>query len=97
MHPKVLREIANVIIRPLLIIFDQSWQLGEMAKDCQKANVTSKSVRKSTQGTTGWSVSPPPQGRMEPCSFQWCPGAMGTNSNTGDFKHHEMFLYCEGD
>lgn len=40
MHPQVLREIANVIMRPLLIIFDQSWQLGEMPKDCQKANVT---------------------------------------------------------
>lgn len=38
-HPRVLRELTDVIARPLLIVFDQSWQLGEVSKDWRKANV----------------------------------------------------------
>lgn len=34
----VLRELANVTLRPLLIIFSQSWQLGDMLEDWRKAN-----------------------------------------------------------
>jgi len=30
MHPQVLRELADAIARPVLVIFDQSWQLGEV-------------------------------------------------------------------
>ncbi|GAB0197916.1 mitochondrial enolase superfamily member 1 [Grus japonensis] len=36
MHLQVLRDLANVIA----IIFDQSWQLGEVPEDWRKANVT---------------------------------------------------------
>ncbi|GAB0207838.1 mitochondrial enolase superfamily member 1 [Grus japonensis] len=39
MHPQVLGELADVIARPLLIIFDQSWQLGETPKDWRKTSV----------------------------------------------------------
>ncbi|KAK4810939.1 hypothetical protein QYF61_013354 [Mycteria americana] len=40
MHPRLLRELADVIARPLLIIFDRSWRLGEVPEDWRKANVT---------------------------------------------------------
>ncbi|KFP56976.1 RNA-directed DNA polymerase from mobile element jockey, partial [Cathartes aura] len=40
MYPEVLRELADVIARPLSIIFDRSWQLGEVPKDWRKARVT---------------------------------------------------------
>ncbi|KAK4827590.1 LOW QUALITY PROTEIN: hypothetical protein QYF61_019492 [Mycteria americana] len=40
-HPRVLSELADVIARPLLIIFDQSWRLREVLKDWRKANVMS--------------------------------------------------------
>ncbi|KFZ59191.1 RNA-directed DNA polymerase from mobile element jockey, partial [Antrostomus carolinensis] len=40
MHPQVLRELAEVIARPLSIIFAKSWETGEVPEDWRKANVT---------------------------------------------------------
>lgn len=37
-HPQVLRELAGLIVRPLSIILDQSWWLGEVPKHWKKAN-----------------------------------------------------------
>ena len=39
-HPQVLRELADVIARPLSIIFAQSWRLGEVPEGWRKENVT---------------------------------------------------------
>ncbi|GAB0208473.1 mitochondrial enolase superfamily member 1 [Grus japonensis] len=40
MHPHVLRELADVVARPLSIIFERSWRTGEVPEDWRKANVT---------------------------------------------------------
>ncbi|KFP26241.1 RNA-directed DNA polymerase from mobile element jockey, partial [Colius striatus] len=40
MHPRVLRELADVVAKPLSILFEQSWRTGEMPEDWRKANVT---------------------------------------------------------
>jgi len=40
MHPRVPRELADVIAEPLSIVFERSWTTGEMPKDWRKANVT---------------------------------------------------------
>ncbi|GAB0204010.1 mitochondrial enolase superfamily member 1 [Grus japonensis] len=52
MHPHVLRELADVIARPLSIIFERSWRTGEVPEDWRKANVTLvfKKDRKEDQG-----------------------------------------------
>uniref|UniRef100_K7F0D3 Reverse transcriptase domain-containing protein n=1 Tax=Pelodiscus sinensis TaxID=13735 RepID=K7F0D3_PELSI len=38
MHPRVLRELANVIAEPLAIIFEKLWRSGEIPDDWKKAN-----------------------------------------------------------
>jgi len=40
MHPRVLRELADVTAEPLSIIFETSWRTGEVPEDWRKAKVT---------------------------------------------------------
>ncbi|KAK4818831.1 hypothetical protein QYF61_019868 [Mycteria americana] len=39
-HPRVLKELADVLTKPLSIIYQQSWLTGEVPADCRLANVT---------------------------------------------------------
>jgi len=52
MHPRVPSELADIAARPLLIISEQSWQLGEVPKDWRKASITpvSRKFRKEDPG-----------------------------------------------
>jgi len=40
MHPRVLRELADVIAEPLSIIFERSWRTEEVPENWRKASVT---------------------------------------------------------
>ncbi|CAM4560474.1 unnamed protein product [Caretta caretta] len=39
LHPRVLKELVDVIAEPLAIIFENSWRTGEVPDDWKKANV----------------------------------------------------------
>ncbi|CAM4592532.1 unnamed protein product [Lepidochelys olivacea] len=39
LHPRVIKELADVIAEPLAIIFENSWRLGEVPDNWKKANV----------------------------------------------------------
>ncbi|KAK4830698.1 LOW QUALITY PROTEIN: hypothetical protein QYF61_012867 [Mycteria americana] len=57
-HPRVLRELAEVLTKPLSILYQHSWITGEVPVAWRLANVTPiyKKGQKEMRGTTGLSV-----------------------------------------
>uniref|UniRef100_A0A493U0J1 Reverse transcriptase domain-containing protein n=1 Tax=Anas platyrhynchos platyrhynchos TaxID=8840 RepID=A0A493U0J1_ANAPP len=65
-HPRILRELAEELTKPLSISYQQSWLSGEVPVDWRLANVT-PSYKK------GWRVDP---GNYRPVSLTSVPGKL---------------------
>lgn len=52
MHPIVLRELANVVAKPLSMIFEESQQSGEVPCDWKAGNIISV-FKKGKKGDRG--------------------------------------------
>jgi len=63
-HPRVLRDLADMVAKTLSIILQQSWLTGDVPADCRLANVT-PIFRKS------WKNDP---ASYRPISFTSVPG-----------------------
>jgi len=48
MHPRVLRELAAVVPKPLSMIFQKSWQLGEVPSDWNIALIFKKVMKEES-------------------------------------------------
>jgi len=57
-YPRVLRELAEKLAKPLSIIYQQSWLTGKVPDDWRIASVTPiyQKARRRIQGTTGLSA-----------------------------------------
>lgn len=40
LHSQVIREMFDVIARPLFLITERLWHLEEVPEDCKRANIT---------------------------------------------------------
>ncbi|PKU44228.1 rna-directed dna polymerase from mobile element jockey-like [Limosa lapponica baueri] len=68
MHPQILREPADVIAKPLSIIFERSQRAGEMPEDRRKARVTpvfKKGKKEDTRNYRPISLASIPEKVME--------------------------------
>ena len=39
-HPRVLKKLTKEVVKPLSIIFEKSWQSGEVPDNWKKGNIT---------------------------------------------------------
>ncbi|KAK4809932.1 hypothetical protein QYF61_001659 [Mycteria americana] len=85
-HPRVLKELADVLTKPLSIIYQQSWLTGEVPADWRLANVTPIFKK-------GWKEEP---GNYRPVSLTSVPGKLMEQTILSAITQHVTHLVDEG-